>query len=110
MAKIGTIIYDGKSRTEYTFEVYDFPGEWNSVAGVYLITRRVQNSKGGWDHTLLYVGETDDLKSRMTNHHKQLCFNSNGATCLCWLGETRGQKRLEIESDIYNKWNPKCND
>ena len=111
MAKLGSITYDGISGKEYSFDIYALPGEWNSVTGFYLITKRVRdNINGGHTHTLLYVGETDDLKVRMSNHHKQNCFGKNNANCLCWLDESNENRRLSIESDICEKWNPKCND
>lgn len=111
MAKIGmTVMYEGQSGKEYTFDTWEFPGEWNSVAGVYLITKRYKNKQDSWTHALLYVGETGDLKDRMSNHHKQDCFDENNANCLCWLGEESESKRLAIEDDIYKKWGPECND
>lgn len=107
MAKIGTVTFTGASGKKYSFGYYDYPGSWNEVAGVYIIARFDRNQNKIY---AIYVGETDNLKERLINHHKQSCFNSNNVNILCWLGENNQQTRLAIESDLIKGINPPCND
>lgn len=107
MASIGMITFVGKSGTKYDFKYYDFSGEWNNVAGIYVV--------GKYDKTAnqispLYVGETDNLQERFSNHHKQDCFDKNKANVLCWLGEKVSKTRLTIETDLIESLKPSCND
>ncbi len=106
MPKLGTVTFTGKSGTKYTFDYWDFTGTWNSVAGVYVISRYDKNAN---TITAIYVGETDDLKARLVNHHKQSCLNQHNANILCWLDESNSNNRLKIESDLVNGLNPPCN-
>lgn len=94
----------GKSGKQYQFTAYPRISSWNGVAGVYVILR---NTSGG---TVLYVGETENLRDRMANHHKQACFDRNGWTHLGWLGETSSARRLDIERDLMLQYRPTCND
>ena len=109
MVKTKTYTVTGKSGAKYTFGVYGYPGEWNEVAGVYLITKRVVTGSSG-SHSQIYVGETDNLKERHSGHHKESCFKRHGANCLCFLPETSGQRRLAIEKDILDGGTWPCND
>ncbi len=67
MAKLGTTTFSGASGKKYSFDYYEFPGSWKEVAGVYIIARydRTQNKI-----YQIYVGETDNLKERLSNHQK----------------------------------------
>jgi hypothetical protein len=111
MAKLADYTITGKSGTKYTFGMYAYPGSWNSVACVYIITKREVKTDGKGYHTHIYVGETEDLADRHDDHHKSDCFEKHGGNCIGILMEKGGQRRLDIETDIRNngdKW--PCND
>ena len=77
---------------------------------VYVVAKRVKNNEGKFNQTILYVGETENLKERFDDHHKNDCFSENGANCIDLLIESDEKERLKIEKDIKAKWKPKCND
>ncbi|MBI3159120.1 MAG: GIY-YIG nuclease family protein [Chloroflexi bacterium] len=106
MAKLGTINFTGKSGKSYAFEYWDFPGSWKAVAGIYIIGVFNRN-----ENTIrpIYVGQTDNLQSRLANHHRQSCFDGNGANVLCWLSEVVEASRLAVETDLVNGLDPTCN-
>ena len=97
------ITLTGVSGKQYPFGAYPRTSSWNSVAGVYVILR---DTAGG---TVLYVGETEDLKQRLSNHHRQACFDRNNWTHLAFLGEGSETQRLQIERDLMDKYQPVCN-
>ena len=107
-AKKANYTVSGKSGTKYTFGVYDSPGEWREVAGVYLITKRTVTDGTG-SHSHIYVGETDNLKERHASHHKEDCFQQHDANCLCFLAESSEQKRRAIEADVLAGGRWPCN-
>ncbi len=107
MAKLGTIIYKGASNRQYTFDIWDYPMDFNEVAGIYTIGKFNRSAN---QVNTIYVGETDNLKQRFSNHHKQDCFDRNSADVLCWLGEDAASRRLAIEADLINSLRPICND
>lgn len=110
MAKIGTYEVAGISGKKYSFDIYQYDSTWKEVAVVYVVTKRVQNPKGGGSHTNIYVGETGNLKERFGGHHKSDCFTNNGANCLSVLHESSEDRRLAIESDILDGGTWPCND
>ena len=110
MSKYGTVTFAGKSGTQYEFTAYSWDTNFNKDYGaVYFITKRAQNNEGGYSHTKIYVGQTEDMSQRFDDHHDAPCFKSKGANCKCVYGESREEARLQIEKDLIDKHNPPCN-
>lgn len=111
MAKLGTIAFTGASGATYDFDVYPWgTGFKKDYGAVYFVTKRGKNAEGGYSHTRIYLGETEDLSTRFDNHHKQDCFDRNEANCICIHGEQDESARLRIEKDLIDKYHPPCND
>lgn len=111
MAKIANATFSGHSGKEYSFQVYPTETTFKALGGVYVITKRKVGSDGKGHHTILYVGQTEDLSTRFDNHHKAECFRKYSANCTCVLLESGEQSRLDIETDLCraNRDAP-CND
>ena len=105
MASLGTISLAGKSGKSYSFEKYILNTNFNALGGLYLFTRAADNT-----NYLLYLGHTQDLSSRFTNHHKEQCIDKNGGThiSVCVINDEK--KRLEAEKDILSNYNFTCNE
>lgn len=99
----------GSSGTPYSFNVYSLDSTFSEISAVYVVTKR---SKSGdtYSHSIVYIGQTDNLKKRFENHHKQDCFDEQGANTLCVHQESSEKQRLAIESDLIEAKNPRCND
>jgi len=111
MAKLSTVIFTGKSGTEYSFNTYSWDTNFKEDHGaVYFITNRSKESGDGYNHKRIYVGQTNDLSSRFDNHHKQDCFDKYSANCICIYGEQDEDKRIEVEKDLIDNYNPPCNE
>ncbi len=89
----------------YNFEgPYDFASDdFNEVAGIYAIVSQ---------NKVVYVGITDNLKERMSGHHKEDCWRRNilATNCLYWLRESNEIRRQQIERGIIDNYEPVCND
>jgi len=109
MAKLGTITLTGVSGASYTFNIYPWGTSFRAVAAVYAVTKRYTDSKRGHTHTVLYVGQTEDLSTRFDNHHKAACFTRNGANCICTDPEESESTRREVETDLIESYKPRCN-
>ncbi len=110
MAKLASITFIGASGTKYKFNVYSWDTNFDEVAAVYFITKRIQESDGGYTHARIYVGQTNDLSKRFDDHHKASCFKRHGANCICIYREDDETERLRIESDLISQYSPRCND
>jgi hypothetical protein len=104
-----TIDFVGKSGNKYVFSIHALNTTFNAVGGVYVFTKATQTAAGGQTHKVIYVGQTGDLSSRFTDHHKQVCINGNGANSICVRGEADEATRLAIEKDLVDAYNPPCN-
>jgi hypothetical protein len=110
MAKISDATFRGQSGQEYAFEVWPMDQGFKAVAGVYAVTKRFKNSNGGYTHTIIYYGETENLSTRFDNHHKAACFTRHGATCICTHRDNDADSRLAKEADLIRFADPSCND
>ncbi len=109
MAKPADITFTGRSGTEYTFSVYPMGTSFEKLGAVYFVTRRYKNSEGGYTHERIYVGQTENLSTRFDDHHKQSCFDRKNANSVCVYVENSERKRLEIEDDLIQNYDPPCN-
>jgi excinuclease UvrABC nuclease subunit len=110
MPKLGDVTFHGKSGQGYVFEVYPVDTDFNDVAAVYAVTRRYKDTRGGYSHEIIYVGETKDLSERFDEHHKANCFIRHNANCICTHLDDKEAPRLTKENDLIKKHNPPCND
>jgi len=112
MVKLGELALKGRSGNTYSFDVYLANTSWaDGVACVYYVSKRTPNPNGGFTHTAIYVGETENVRQRFEGHHKQSCFSRHGYTAISIHRVSGGaQARRDIESDLIAKQNPPCND
>ncbi len=111
MAKLGTLTLTGASGQKYDFEVYAFDTQYNQVACVYAVTRREEKGEGeGYSHTVIYVGQTDDLSERFDDHHKADCFTRHRANAIGVHQDGDEKSRRAKEAGLIKAYNPPCND
>lgn len=78
----------GRNGNQYLFTRYEFFDVFPELAGVYIYINRQLRMLPGRDHPFIYIGETENLKARISAHitnndngeHK--CAIANGADCL----------------------------
>ncbi len=109
MAKIGTLTLTGASDIKYAFNVYPYGTEFKAIGAVYYISKRTEKADGTGSHDKIYIGETGDLSERFDNHHKEPCFKMYNANCISIHQESNENKRLIIEEDLIDAYNPPCN-
>jgi hypothetical protein len=111
MTKLSTLTLTGVSGAEYLFDVYEADSNWNyAVECVYYISHRYQKADRGWSHTTIYIGETEDLRERLEDHHKQSCFDRHNYNAVSVHQDRSSVRRLEIETDLIEALSPPCND
>ena len=109
MGKITTAKFTGKSGTKYPFNVYSSDTSFKDMSAVYIFTKRtVKDGKG--THDFLYIGESDELSTRIASHEKWDCVNENGCNCICVHAVDGEGARLEIEQDLRDAGSTPCND
>ena len=60
-------------------------------------------------YPIIYIGDTGDLSQRFDNHHGAQCFTLNRKTHVAVLPEGSNDRRLAIETDLRQNYNPICN-
>jgi hypothetical protein len=106
MAKVGSTVFFGVSRQAYAFEVWTLDSSFNDVAVVYVFAKPT-HAAGLYQP--VYIGETGQLGTRLTNHEKWPCVRREGATLLAVHHEPNAQTRLNKEADLRAQYDPACN-
>ena len=66
------------------------------------------DSAGSW--TILYVGESQDVQARLSNHEKVPCWQRhNQGRLQPFAYYCDATARVRIEREIYNQYQPVCN-
>ena len=91
------------------FWVYKFGTNFRDLGGCYVMMGR--NSANRW--VIRYAGQTKSLEDRLTtnleDHHAYGCAVGNGATHIAVLVVPNKNKRLEIEQELIEVYDPPCN-
>ena len=100
MANHQTIIWNGASGTEYAYEIWDLPANFDpNQDGNYIYTFLNENNL--W--IPIYIGQ-GDLKDRTENHHQADCIRRNGATHIHVHLNSGEKERLAEERDILSNF------
>lgn len=106
MASIGTLTLTGKSGRSYEFSVYPRSTSFRAVGGVYVMSKRNALNR---QHSVLYIGQTEDLSSRPLNHHRTSAFDRYGADHVNVIVVEDKARRCAIELDLIHAFDPVCN-
>jgi len=110
MPKIGTLDFTGISGHKYTFNVYPKNRVHKEKEAVYVVTHRTIKADASVDHNVLFIGETDNVKSAFDSHPKSEAFDREIANCICVYWEDHKETRSKICKDLKNFYHPPCND
>jgi hypothetical protein len=101
------INWPGKSGTEYQYWIYPIETTFTNGPGNYIFAKETQ--PGHWSPC--YIGQTQNLGDRLSNHEKEACAKRKGATHIHVHVNRDGERaRKAEEKDLILKWKPPCNE
>ena len=101
-----TIMWVGASGKKYEYWIYPIGTSFKDSPGNYIFAKETAPDR--W--TPVYIGETDSLKDRLSNHEKMPCVKRYGGTHVhAHTGSADEKTRRAEESDLPAKWDPPCN-
>ena len=101
-----TMMWSGISGKEYKYWIVSIGASFKPVAGNYIFAK--ETSPNTW--APIYVGETDNLERRLSDHDKLPCVRRYGATHIhSHTSVDDNASRRKEEADIRDKWNPPYN-
>ncbi len=101
-----TIMWPGASGKGYKYWISNMNTPYKDEPGNYIFAK--ESSPNRW--TAIYIGETESLKERLSNHDKLACVQRYRGTHI-HTHTTRGSEhvRRAEEADLLAKWGPPCN-
>lgn len=103
---VDTILWTGKSCQQYKYWIYPLGTEFDEKPGNYVFAKETQP---GYLATV-YIGQANNLKTRLGNHEKEQCARRNGGTHICAHTSGTEAQRLAEEKDLIQNYKPVCND
>ncbi len=103
MSKLASVQLTGNSGARYVFHLYPLGTNFKAVGGVYVITRRVEKSGGGFHHKCIRLGETADLSEGFDEHDRRGLVEQCLANCIWVHREPDQGRRREIRQDLQVK-------
>lgn len=112
MIQIQIVIFTGASGQDYPFAIYpiEIANYALAASGVYIVSRRDLTDEDLPDHTLLYCGTTEDLRTTFENHLYASAFSEYGANCLCFHAEDDPTTQVQIATDLIDGHAPPYNE
>lgn len=100
------IMWHGASGVKYKYYIYPIDASFKNEPGNYIFAKEI--SPGQWKP--IYIGESERLNDRLSNHDKLPCVQRHGGTHIHAHLTSGGQDvRRAEESDLLTKWDPPCN-
>lgn len=81
---------------------YSIDGDFNKVAGIYIIT-----SDSNAQHKI-DIGETENLGERIPNHERRNCWTRHNGVYLWFHFENDETSRLKKEKELRDHFDPIC--
>ena len=106
MAENNIVNWPGKSGAKYQYQYFTIGTALKAESGNYIFAKL--NERGYW--VPVYIGETEDLDTRVATHEKRECARLNGATHIhAHLTPGERQVRLDEETDLRRNFSTSCN-
>jgi hypothetical protein len=100
------IMWPGSSGKKYKYLIYHINTLFEDLPGNYIFAK--ETSIGRW--IPIYIGETDSLHDRLSNHEKMPCIKHHGGTHVhIHTSSVDEESRRAEESELIANWNPPCN-
>jgi hypothetical protein len=101
-----TILWPGASGKQYQYWISPIGMTFVDEPGNYIFTK--ETSPNHW--IPLYIGQTESLRNRLTDHEKLPCIQQYGGTNIHAHTTSGGEEvRKAEETDLLAKWDPPCN-
>ena len=106
MSKLGTYTWTGESGQKYVYTRYSTDTAWKKEVSANYICASVEGST----FDAVYIGQTEDLRKRMSNHEKWPCCKQYGVNEIHINRDAESEEeRLEQEDDLVDNYEPPCN-
>ena len=101
MSEVPTINWFGISGRKYEYWIYKIGTTFKEEPGNYIFAKETKTSY--WSPS--YIGETENLNQRLTDHEKESCARKHGATHIhTHLNASGEEARRQEENDLIMKY------
>ena len=105
MSMLGTIAFKNDQGHVFDFKIFAMDAAFKpGHGGVYIISRRHDEPKHHHGHHVIYIGETDDMASALTDHPEAGKFVAENANCCCVHATQDETARKRIAGELQAKY------
>jgi hypothetical protein len=100
------IMWPGASGKQYKYWIHPLNTTFKDSPGNYIFAK--ETSPARWKP--IYIGETDNLRNRISNHEKMPCIKRHGDIHIHVHNSSSDEELRRVEeSDLIANWDPPCN-
>lgn len=104
MARLGDVMWTGRSGRQYRFQTWSFDTRFQAVGAVFLVTRRVVTNENKTyrraNHEILRAGQTARLSEPLGSVAELESLERSGANCVCVFPTEEEAERQSVLDDL----------
>ena len=106
MNKLEIVMLRGSSGGAYPFHAHPIHTKLENTGAVYALTNRKSDAGGRDYHSIICIGQTDELGETVARHRKTPWLRENAGNCVCLYFEKDEKQRLKMEIDLNQYYSP----
>jgi hypothetical protein len=97
--KLSDAVFRGKE-AEHTFKVYPLTAPITDQPAVFIISRRIVDTRGRGHQVAICIGETDSTVRELRKHKRSKCVKDHSMNVVCLLKEKDADSRRAVIDDL----------
>lgn len=107
MDKLELVMLRGSSGGVYPFHAHPIYTRQKNTGAVYAITNRKTDAGGREYHSIIFIGQTDELEKTIARHRNTPWLREHEGNCVCLYFEKEEARRIKMEADLVRYYSPR---
>lgn len=107
MNKLELVMLRGSSGGVYPFHAHRIHMKFKNTGAVYVLTNRKTDASGREYHSIIFIGQTDELEKTISRHRNTPWMREHACNCVCLYFEKDEERRINMEADLIRYYSPR---
>ncbi len=107
MDKLELVMLRGSSGAVYPFHAHPIHARLKDSGAVYVLTNRKTDAAGREYHSIIFIGQTDELEMTISRHRNTPWLREHAGNCVCLYFEKEEARRVKMEMDLIRYYSPR---
>jgi hypothetical protein len=107
MDRLEIVMLRGSSGGVYPFHAHPVHTRHKNTGAVYVLTNRRTDARGREYHSIICIGQTDELEKTLSRHRNTPWLRKHDGNCVCLYFEKEEDRRVRLETDLIRYYSPR---